>query len=320
MDPQTELQQEILAKMKALRTSEPSDEPTEEPSAIDISEEVAEEVEEVIEDEATEEVEVVDDNDPIEATDEEESLFFDLNGEETSLSDILSWKDGNLRQSDYTRKTQELAEQRKAFEVKEEEFKAKFDSLESMAQQLEQQLQAGDEKVDWEVGDDGLPLYDDDMPKYLRHKSKQDQRRKSLSDATATRQQHTESERQAIIADENVKLLNALPTWQDAKQRDLDIALITTYVDEAGISHDKVNNMLDHRDFITLLHAAKYADLQKQTKKVSKQVAKAPKVIKPTKTRKKPTSVTALDDAMQKAKVSGSKEDILAAMKLRRKA
>ena len=320
MDPQTELQQDILAKMKALRTPEPS-EPTEEASAIDISEEVVEEVEqeEVIE-ETEEQAEEIDNSGSIEAEDEEESLYFDLNGEETSLSDILGWKDGNLRQSDYTRKTQELAEQRKAFEVKEQEFKTKFDSLEAMAQQLEQQLQASDEKVDWEVGEDGLPLYDEDMPKYLRHKSKQDQRRKSLSKATTTIQQHTESERQAIIAEENQKLLQALPTWQDAKQQEADIALITSYVNEAGISHDKVNKMLDHRDFITLLHAAKYADLQKQTKKVSKQVAKAPKVIKPTKTRKKPTSVTAMDDAMKKAQASGDQRDILAAMKLMRKA
>lgn len=38
---------------------------------------------------------------------------YEIDGEKYSIDDIRSWKQGNLRQSDYTRKTQELAQQRK---------------------------------------------------------------------------------------------------------------------------------------------------------------------------------------------------------------
>lgn len=48
-----------------------------------------------------------------EPTEIAESNKFTIDGEEYTLEQIKEWKQGNLRQSDYSRKTQELAKQRK---------------------------------------------------------------------------------------------------------------------------------------------------------------------------------------------------------------
>lgn len=42
--------------------------------------------------------------------------MFNIDGEEVSLDVIKEWKQGNMRQNDYTRKTQELAKQKKELE------------------------------------------------------------------------------------------------------------------------------------------------------------------------------------------------------------
>ena len=44
---------------------------------------------------------------------------FEIDGEKVSLSTLKEWKANGLRQSDYTRKTQELAQQRKELESKQ---------------------------------------------------------------------------------------------------------------------------------------------------------------------------------------------------------
>lgn len=65
-------------------------------------------VEEAIE-ETTEEIESIEDlDDGVEAA----PTHYNIDGEDIPIETIKEWKNGNLRQSDYTRKTQELAAER----------------------------------------------------------------------------------------------------------------------------------------------------------------------------------------------------------------
>lgn len=50
------------------------------------------------------------------AVSQETSPLFDIDGEKVPLETLKEWKNGYLRQSDYTQKTQTLAEQRKEHE------------------------------------------------------------------------------------------------------------------------------------------------------------------------------------------------------------
>jgi len=319
MDPlNTEVQNEklILDKMRAIREPE-QEEPTGELDAVDASEEVDSD------DEDSEELEPEiiasdedDEQDNEEVQTSEESLFYEIDGEEISLEQVMDWKNGYLRQSDYTKKTQGVAASLKDLEADKLSLKEKSTSLDKLIADMEGMLDTPKD-VDWEVGDDGLPVYDDDFPKFQRHKAEQDKRRKAAKEAKEHRKAAKDIEVQENMLKEQEKLLAALPTWQDAKQREADITLINDYVVSKGISQEKVNSISNHLDMITLLDAAKYARLQKKNAKVSKKVTKAPKVIKPGKA-KKPTRATAIDDAKSKARKSGNPDDILAAMKLMR--
>jgi len=84
----------------------------------DEAETVDAEFEEAPEEEAPEEEEV--DNDPTDDSDEEKSeeMKFEVDGESLTAEEL---KLGYLRQSDYTKKTQLVAEQRKAFEAQTEQ-------------------------------------------------------------------------------------------------------------------------------------------------------------------------------------------------------
>lgn len=129
--------------------------------------------EEVIENDSQEEIEDLEDDDEAEgeadteegeAQPEKEEIEYaeiELNGKKYQIPAEL--KDGYLMQSDYTRKTQEVAEQRKAIEarqaeieqmgqVSEREMQAKVE-LHSINQRLEQYGQ-----VDWNAWQDEDPI------------------------------------------------------------------------------------------------------------------------------------------------------------------
>ena len=80
----------------------------------------------------------------------EEELFYELDGEEVSLNQLKEWKSNGLMQSDYTRKTQALADERKALEAKlskinemESQFNDKISALDAL-------LGNEEAEIDWE--------------------------------------------------------------------------------------------------------------------------------------------------------------------------
>lgn len=62
----------------------------------------------------------------------------EIDGEQVSFEQIKEWKAGNMRQADYTKKTQELAAQKKTEPSGQEDFDKQVDSLvEALAPKLE---------------------------------------------------------------------------------------------------------------------------------------------------------------------------------------
>ena len=73
---------------------------------------------------------------------------YDLGGEKAKRSQILEWKKANLLQSDYTKKTQELAQQRKELD----ELVRFADYLKANPAKLQKVLAALEDKVDAQQG------------------------------------------------------------------------------------------------------------------------------------------------------------------------
>ncbi len=131
--------------VKARIDSKNTDSPVEQPENTEVVELSQDEpVTEVVEAEAQVNEEITEEAEESETeevaqpqeSDETEDLYVDYNGREINLKDIEEWEQGNLRQSDYTRKTQAHAEDVKAFEAKQEEFNAKQTEFNSKLAQL----------------------------------------------------------------------------------------------------------------------------------------------------------------------------------------
>ena len=297
---ETQRQAEILSKMKALRVEEPV-EPTE---ALEADTEVQE---------VTQEVEAVAETEQVEPEQTEDSLYYEIEGKEISLSEILGWRDGNLRQSDYTRKTQEVADQRKGLEGQLADLTARGTTLDDLALELEAMITANESKVDWEVDGDGFPLYDADMHKYQKHQITQDSRKKVVQDAKTRRQQQKDTDLQSLLVKENQLLADKLPTWNDTKQREADIQVMDKYLEATGRSQADIALITDHRNYIDILNAAKWLALQKPEAKAT--IKNAPRLIKPTASKAKPSDRTNFDEARTKLAQSGSRDDAVAALK-----
>ena len=127
-------------------TTEPSPEaPTENTEAVNVSEDAP--IEEVIEPEAlaneedtTEIEEPAEESTETEINDTEtDLLYYEIDGEEVSSDQLKEWKSDGLKQADYTRKTQSLAEDVKSLDAKQEafdkkvaEFEGKMETLKAM--------------------------------------------------------------------------------------------------------------------------------------------------------------------------------------------
>ena len=200
-----------------------------EPEALEAeAEEVIEAEVEMPEEETTDEE--VDTEGELEAADEAEELeeeSFDIlsqtvevEGEEITVEEL---KRGNLRQRDYTRKTQELAEMRKDIE-------AQFDSVTRERQQYAQLLPALQERLESQVVEepDWDTLYDAD-PNMARKAERQFRKQKEERENSlqAIRQ---EKERLQALEVENQERMKAeftsrqremlpeiIPEWRDTK-------------------------------------------------------------------------------------------------------
>ena len=287
------MSQEILEKIKALNsTDDPIGTPEEEVEAVDVADEVeVDEVEELEDDEVAED----------ETTDESEESFFDIDGEETSLSQILEWKQSGLRQSDYTKKTTAVADQSKALEAKSLQQDAVIKSLNDKVTALDSLISDEEASIDWDE------LAEDDPAEYLKQERKLKAKKAKLKEAKA--QQKTQFD--AKLAEESSILIGKIPEWSDATVRDKEFKAALDYATNMGMD---LTGVSDHRIYLSLVKASKFDALDSKKALTAKKVRKAPKAVKAVKGRAK-ARPTDMEDAKIRLRKSGSKSDALAAIK-----
>ena len=321
---QTE-EQAILQRISVARgNAEPEQSaPTEEPEAVNVSDEAPIEAdvavdEPVTTDESTDDVAEVEEeevsDEPVTAeADDEEELYVEINGREINLKDIEEWEQGNLRQSDYTKKTQELSEQRKTFDADKEAFTSQQAQLQGSIATLEAII--AEETLSAE---DVAELREYEPDAYIKYTEKLSKRDKALSEAKdiqPTSNVDIEAERKA--------LWDANPSWiEDGKQTKAftnDMNLLTDFAKTNGYSDAEISGIQHSRHWQTLLKAAKYDALGKKNAAIEKKVRRAPVSTKP-----KQVQQTSLQGQIKKAeaqlKQSGKADDAIKLRQLRRKA
>jgi len=282
----SEAQEALLGLM------EPEEEkPQEEEAQPAEEEESTEEThDESLEEESEEESEEEEAEESDEEGEEEPDLYaVKVDGEEVEVTfdELLK---GYSRQSDYTKKTQELSQGRKEIE----EAKSTYDSALTQMQherqhyvtQLNQILQNSSnnlqeyDKIDWKT------LKEDDPIEYVKLREDYRDGKDKMQALDQQRQmamQQQQAEAQKVqkeaIQAERGKMIEALPEWGDPdKQKEL-ATNVKSYALTQGFSEEELNSLIDHRSVLVLMKAAKYDALEKADVK-SKKLKNKPKLVR----------------------------------------
>lgn len=258
----------FLGMMEQAEPESQPQEPAQEPELVAESEEPEQEYE------ASEEV--------VEETQETPRYRVKVDGEELEV-DLDELINGYQRTSDYTKKTQTLAEQRKAVEAersKIEEAAKLRDTYAERLQVIEQMLTQPEE--------DFSSLKDTDPIGYAVKVAERTEREKQLAAVRDERQrvlaqQQAEQQQrlQSHLSQEAERLKAAIPDLADNTKGEVVRREIRDFAKSVGFSEQELASVYDHRAVVTLYKAMQYDKLQKAKPGVAKKVAEAPKTLKP---------------------------------------
>lgn len=217
-----------------------------------------------------------------------------------------------LMQADYTRKTQEVAEARKAVQAEKEKV---LTVLNQRAQEAETHLQmlAGaitsfDQQVNWEE------LRATDPATYLQAREQQQARMQAFERTRQHFAQIQEEQRRERVQSSSQRLVEAMPELLDPNTAKAFGEQITTAANKFyGFTPQEVAGVEDHRLILMMRDAAKYHELKDKAGQIKATVEKAPQLAKPGAPRQGNPEALRVHRTIQKAKGSSSLEDQAAA-------
>jgi hypothetical protein len=192
---------------------------------------------------------------------------------------------GYSRTADYTRKTQEIAETRKAVEADRQKIEEAARLRDTYAQRLsviEQMLSQGDK------AEDLTALKESDPIGYAVRVAEQTEREKQLAavraeqSRIAQQQQAEQQERlNAHLQAEGLKLQEAIPEMADPAKGQAIRTDIRNYAKKIGFSDQELSQVYDSRAVTALYKAMQYDKLTAGKQDAVKKVAQAPRMMRP---------------------------------------
>jgi hypothetical protein len=192
---------------------------------------------------------------------------------------------GYSRTADYTRKTQEIAETRKAVEADRQKIEEAARLRDTYAQRLgviEQMLSQG------EKAEDLAALKESDPIGYAIRVAEQTEREKQLvavrteQSRIAQQQQAEQQERlNAHLQAEGLKLQEAIPEMADPAKGQAIRTDIRNYAKKIGFSDQELSQVYDSRAVTALYKAMQYDKLTAGKQDAVKKVAQAPRMMRP---------------------------------------
>ena len=297
----------------------------------------AETTEEVVEEaEPSEEMEATgEDNSVVEGSEEELEVEEDAESSEDESFDILGaivevdgeeitveeLKAANLRQRDYTRKTQELAEQRKTLEAQYSEIERERAQYAQMLPALQQRLEQKEQEPDWDT------LYDTDptmAAKAERQWRKQQDEREAQMQAVqaeqqrlqALQQQKVQQMQEQYVSQQREILPEVIPEWRDNKVAAQEATQIRDFLLGEGFTEQDIGGLTN----ATLVKLARKAMLYDRGEtrvtaaKAKPKKARA-KTLRSGSKASQPRPKSDAQKAIQNAKQSGRVQDAASAIK-----
>jgi len=238
-----------------------------------------------------------------------------IGDEEVTLHEL---KRGFLREADYTRKTQALAEERR---VHQEAARTEVDGLRNERAQYAAQLgevqqvlaSLKPQEPNW------AELYQTDPARYAAerelHRSYEEQQvQLNVERQRIMQQSHEDYKRElkAYVTEEAAKLKEKLPEWSKKEVRDKFVEWGT----QNGFSAEELGNLTDHRAVLTAIKAMKYDEIVAKQKALKPTTAKAgqPKTAKPGNAATAPNKHSEQTRARQRLAKTGKVNDAAAAI------
>ena len=202
---------------------------------------------------------------------------------EVPLDELLK---GYSRTADYTRKTQEIAESRKAVEAE----RAKIDEANKLRDTYAQRLEVIEQMLKQQDSSEDLAaLKEVDPIGYATRVAEQVEREKQLAAVQAERnriaqqQQAEQGERlKAHLAAEAQKLSDAIPGFADPVKSQTIKTDIRNYAkNNLGFSDQELAAAYDSRAILSIYKAMMYDKLVANKGEATKKVSQAPKMLKP---------------------------------------
>lgn len=307
--------EEAASAFEAILAGGDADNP-EEPKKKDEPEEP--EASETVEDDAE-----GDDNDEEEGSDDEPEkkqdaseddkpvVTVEIDGKpiELTKSEIQS---GYLRQADYTRKTQALAEERKQYHAvvqqAQEQEKVYSQLLPVMVQRMQQYMPQPPKPE----------LIDADPVSYMKQKEGYEREMGDLQAAQAEMQRMSqksqveqEQQLQALVAQNAQMLPELIPEWKEAKNYERDRIKLRDYLKSRNFSDQEIDQAYDARIVALAYDAMRWRELKNSKPKQSEPLEKA---LKPSAPAQRPmnTQTKATVEARKRLAKTGSIRDAAA--------
>jgi hypothetical protein len=214
--------------------------------------------------------------------------------------------------TDYTKKSQAVAEERKAVESERQavqEAKAMRDTYAQRLEMIEQMLTPQqEENLEY--------LKETDPIGYSVKVAEMIQRDKQLAAVQAERgrihqqqEQDRQAQMQSVVAEEMQKLSSAIPEFTDPAKGEAIRNDIRAFGKQIGFSDNELAAVYDSRAVLTLYKAMQYDKLVASKPAITKKVTEAPKAIKSGVSKPRDSNAEEIRKLKARAKSSGSTRD-----------
>lgn len=197
--------------------------------------------------------------------------------QEVELDELLK---GYSRTADYTRKTQRLAEERKAFDADAQAVRSERERYADLLEQLEHAVtQSQPQEPDWAALRAKDPA--EFAAQFAEHQAAKEKMRAVQEERARVAQQEAAEQQvtraQALQAEQD-RLFAAVPEWQDPDAAKKERADLLSYGQEAGFTQAELENVVDHRAVLMLRKAMLYDRLQSGKAAVQQKAKKTPTI------------------------------------------
>lgn len=196
---------------------------------------------------------------------------------EVKLSEL---KNGYQRQADYTRKTQEVSEVKRAAEA---EFSKAQQERQTYAQNLQRLQVQTETMLQQQQGIDWNALLESDPVEYLKQQRIAQEQHAKLGQIQAEQQRVQQQEQQEAqqrhaqhLQDQREQLLAKIPAWKDEAKAKTEKAALRDFLLAEGYDDETVGNLADSRAVVIARKAMLYDQMVAKASAAAKKVSTLP--------------------------------------------